>query len=105
VSKSLLHDLQVSSTGEQPGGNPQGKRFLVKDYPKDREFRRFKLSAQIVAKLQAHVVEHGLGRDDLLFWAPEPDGPQVRKLRLVVDSETLGLTEPNAVGRRYGTGR
>ena len=87
-----------------PQFHPQGGRFLVKDYPKDREFRRFKLSAQIVAKLQAHVVEHGLGRDDLLFWAPEPDGPRVRKLRLVVDPETLGLTEPNAAGRRYRHG-
>ena len=33
----------------------------MKDYPKDREFRRLKLSAQIAAKLQAHVVEHELG--------------------------------------------
>ena len=87
-----------------PKFHPAGGRFLVKDYPKDREFRRFKLSAQIVAKLQAHVVEHDLGRDDLLFWAPEPDGPKVRKLRLVVDPETLGLTEPNAQGRRYRHG-
>ena len=87
-----------------PKFHPQGKRFLVKDYPKDREFRRFKLSAQIVAKLQAHVVEHDLGRDDLLFWAPEPDEPRVRKLRLVADPETLGLTGPNAQGRRYKHG-
>jgi integrase len=72
--------LTVSRTVVQvsPKFHPAGGRFLVKDYPKDREFRRFKLSVQIVAKLQAHVVEHGLGRDDLLFWAPEPDGPRVR---------------------------
>jgi integrase len=98
--------LTVSRTVVQvsPKFHPAGGRFLVKDYPKDREFRRFKLSAQIVAKLQAHVVEHDLGRNDLLFWAPEPDGPKVRKLRLVVDPETLGLTEPNAQGRRYRHG-
>jgi hypothetical protein len=90
--------LTVSRTVVQvsPKFHPAGDRFLVKDYPKDGEFRRFKLSAQIVAKLQAHVVEHDLGRNDLLFWAPEPDGPKVRKLRLVVDPEALGLTEPNA---------
>jgi integrase len=87
-----------------PQFHPEGKRFLIKDYPKDRESRRFKLSAQIVAKLQAHVVQHDLGRDDLLFWAPEPDGPRVRKLRLVVDPASLGLTEPNAQGRRYRDG-
>ena len=39
-----------------------------------------------------------------MLWTPEPDGPRVRKLRLVVDPETLGLTEPNAQGRRYRHG-
>src|SRR5215470_5738886 len=34
-----------------PQFHPQGGRFLVKDYPKDKGFRRFGLSAQIVAKL------------------------------------------------------
>ena len=53
-----------------PEFHPEGGRFLVKPYPKDKEYRRFKLSAQITAKLQAHVEERGLGRDDLLFQAP-----------------------------------
>jgi integrase len=87
-----------------PRFHPQGGRFLVKDYPKDKEFRRFKLSTQIVAKLTAHVEGHGLGRGDLLFQAPEEDGPRVRKLRLVADPDTLGRTDPNAVGRRYRHG-
>ena len=47
----------------QPRFHPTGGRFLVKDYPKDRESRRFKLSAQITAKLRAHMVEHDLGRE------------------------------------------
>jgi hypothetical protein len=42
----------------------------VKPHPKDKEYRRFKLSAQITAKLRAQVVEHELGRDDLLSQAP-----------------------------------
>jgi len=39
-----------------PRFHPDGQRFLVKDYPKDREYRRLKLSVQITAKLKAHVV-------------------------------------------------
>ncbi len=45
-----------------PRFHPEGGRFLVKPYPKDKEYRRFKLSAQITAKLKAHVTEHGLDR-------------------------------------------
>ena len=41
--------------------HPDGGRFLVKDYPKDKEYRRFKLSQQITAKIQAHVTANGLG--------------------------------------------
>jgi integrase len=35
--------------------HPEGERFLVKEYPKDEEHRRLKLSPQISAKLKAHV--------------------------------------------------
>ena len=47
--------------------HPDGERFLVKDYPKDKEYRRLKLSPQITAKLKAHVRSRRLGPDDLLF--------------------------------------
>jgi integrase len=87
-----------------PQFHPTGERFLVKDYPKDKEFRRLKLSAQIAAKLQAHAFYRGLAQDDLVFQAPESNGPRIRKPRLVVGPETLGLTEPNAMGRRYRHG-
>jgi hypothetical protein len=87
-----------------PRFHPEGGRFLVKDYPKDREYRRLKLSVQIVAKLKADVNKLGLGRDDLLFKAPADEGPRVRKRRLVADLDSLGLTEPNAAGRRYWHG-
>jgi integrase len=85
-----------------PKFHPQGGRFLVKDYPKDRESRRFKLSAQITAKLKAHVTSHQLGRDDLLFKAPDAEAAPV--LAVVADPETLGHTGPNAAGRRYRHG-
>lgn len=47
--------------------HPSGKRFLVVNYPKDKESRRFKLSKQICKKLAAHIKALGLGPDDLLF--------------------------------------
>ncbi|HLK02643.1 MAG TPA: tyrosine-type recombinase/integrase [Streptosporangiaceae bacterium] len=44
--------------------HPTGGRFLVVNYPKDKEFRRFKLSPQICRKLAAHIKALGLGPDD-----------------------------------------
>ena len=78
--------------------HPDGKRFLVKHYPKDKEYRRVKLSPQIAAKLRAHMKAHRLGPDALLFarraTAPVP-------LRVITESGTPGFTEPNEAGRRY----
>jgi integrase len=88
----------------QPRFHPDGGRFLIKEYPKDGEFRRFKLSTQITDKLRAHVTERGLGRDDLIFQAPPLDEPRIRKLRLVTDPESLGRTEPNPQGHTYRHG-
>jgi integrase len=81
--------------------HPDGKRFLVKHYPKDKEYRRLKLSPQIVAKLKAHIKAHMLGLDALLFArrAPAP-----LPLHMVTESGTLGFTEPNEAGRRYRHG-
>jgi integrase len=84
-----------------PKFHPEGGRFLVKPYPKDKEYRRFKLSAQITGKLKDHVVERGLGWDDLLFEMPVEERPRIRVSRLDADLDALGRTEPNAAGRRY----
>jgi len=81
--------------------HPDGKRFLVKHYPKDKEYRRLKLSQQIVAKIKAHVTAQNLGPDSLLFarrTAP-PAEP-----RTVPEPGTLGLTAPSEAGRRYRHG-
>ena len=79
--------------------HPEGKRFLVKDYPKDKEYRRLKLSPQIMAKLKAHIKAHSLGPDDLLF---------ARRLTaeapLRVVTEPAGMTDPNEDGRQYRHG-
>ncbi|MGH3713664.1 MAG: tyrosine-type recombinase/integrase [Micromonosporaceae bacterium] len=83
-----------------PKFHPDGGRFLVKEYPKDKEPRRLILSAQITRKLQAHIDDHALTADDLLFrFRPVPRDPVV-----VPDPDSLGLTEPNSVGRRYRHG-
>jgi site-specific recombinase XerD len=83
-----------------PKFHPDGGRFLVKEYPKDKEFRRFKLSAQIASKISAHITEHKLDRDDLLFTAPREPLPKAPK-PAPVDPARLLLTEPNAEGRQY----
>jgi integrase len=86
-----------------PQFHPTGGRFLVKEYPKDKEFRRLKLTRQLVAKLEAHIKEDELGQESLLFtWRPEPAPP--RRLRAVPKPEELGLTEPNEAGRQYPHG-
>jgi integrase len=43
-----------------PKFHPDGGRFIVKEYPKDMEFRRFKLSRQMVDKLEEHIRSEGL---------------------------------------------
>jgi integrase len=87
-----------------PKFHPEGSRFLVKPYPKDKEYRRFKLSTQITAKLKEHVLERGLGYDDLFFEMPVEERPRVRVPRLDAGLDALGCTEPNAAGRRYRHG-
>jgi integrase len=85
-----------------PDEHPAGGRFLVKDYPKDKEYRRFKLSAQITAKLVVHIQARGLGPDDLLFSYHLPDRPAGRPGSAVAQSH--GMTDPNENGRRYRHG-
>ena len=86
-----------------PKFEPNGKRFAVKNYPKDKEYRRLKLSAQLVRKIEAHVRTAGLGRGDLLF-AHQMRRPASGALRVAPDPNGLGLTEPNDKGRRYRHG-
>lgn len=82
--------------------SPDGRRFVVK-LPKDNEHRRFKLSRQIVVKLQAHADALELQPDDLLF-AMRREEPSRPQLRVLPDPDTLGMTEPNSNGRRYRHG-
>jgi integrase len=81
--------------------HPDGRRLAVKEYLKDREWRRLGLSEQIVRKLSAHVTTHGLGADDLFFVRRPDPGPRPA---VPADPATLGLTTPNAAGRQYRHG-
>jgi hypothetical protein len=81
--------------------HPTGDRFLIKNYPKDKQPRRLGLSRHIRDQLTEHV--HGMAPSELVFPAP----PLARKNDHRADSpdaDTLGLTEPNAAGHTYGHG-
>lgn len=87
-----------------PKFHPTGERFLVKEYPKPGKQRRFKLSAQIVGKLQVHRDAKRLGSNDLLFAIHEQGARALTLLGAVPSSGELGLTSPNEKGRRYKHG-
>ncbi|MBA9002160.1 tyrosine-type recombinase/integrase [Thermomonospora cellulosilytica] len=87
-----------------PEFHPTGGRFLVKPYPKGREYRRFKLSTQITRKLQAHVQARSLQENDLLFSYWEDDRPKERKQPIFLAPGTHGKTAPNEKGRVYDHG-
>ncbi len=95
--------VTVSRTAVEvnPKYHPSGGRFLVKEYPKDKEWRRFRLSGAITAKLQASVDERALAPEDLIFVYRVPD-PQTR-ISTAIPTD-LGLTEPNGAGHRYRHG-
>ena len=80
--------------------HPAGGRFLVKEYPKDGEYRRLKLTSQMAGKLRAYARERGLSGDDLVFAMPER-GPV---LKMLPSPDRLGRTGPNAAGRTYRHG-
>jgi integrase len=85
-----------------PDEHPSGGRFLVKDYPKDKEYRRFKLSAQITAKIMMHIKACRLGPGDLLFSYQAPDQSAVK--RGLAPTSSPGMTDPDDQGRRYRHG-
>jgi len=65
------------------------------------EYRRFRLSAQITAKIMAHIEARGLGADDLLFSYRAPDRPAARHRPAATQSP--GMTDPNEKGAGTGT--
>lgn len=84
---------------------PDGQRFAVKDYPKDREWRRLGLAPHLVNTLATHIRDRRLATSDLLFTTPEITGPRRYVIPDVLpDPRNLGWTEPNEQGRHYRHG-
>lgn len=98
------HLLTVSRAVVQisPKHPATATQFLVKEYPKDRHYRRLRLSAALVDRIKTHVTDHGLGPDDLIF-TYQPTRATVVVFPPVA-TDALGLTEPNQHGRRYRHG-
>ncbi len=86
-----------------PKYHPEGKRFHVKQYPKDGEMRRFKVDKQVIQKIDGHVKAKGLKPDDLLFELRQELEAQPR-LSVLPDPKELGKTVPNEKGNRYDHG-
>jgi integrase len=84
-----------------PKFHPEGRRFLVKDYPKDKEWRQFRVADHLLDKIKDHIATRGLRPDDLLFQFRQLDGPRRRIPDVLPDPATLGRTEPNPNGRTY----
>jgi integrase len=91
---------------------PDAPRFVVKDYPKDKEYRRVQISPETATLLREHIQTNRLGRDDLLFAVPTPDPEPELELELVAAAEDapppdlaeLGRTDPNKAGLTYRHG-
>jgi len=87
-----------------PRFHPDCRRFLVKDYPKDKEWRQLRIAEYLVDKIRQLIAERKLGRDDLLFELVPYDAPRRRVPTVLPDPATLGWTEPNEKGRVYQHG-
>ena len=57
--EAITRVLTVGRTVVQvdPKFHPDGERFLVKEYPKDKEYRRLKLSAQLARKIGTYITD------------------------------------------------
>ncbi len=94
--------LTVARAVTETTAPTEGERFGVKDYPKDKEYRRLNLSPALCAALGQHIADNTLNRTDLLFGFPliQADGGHPHR-----DAEQpTGHTGPNQHGRTYPHG-
>ena len=96
-----LINVRRAVTDIQVAFRVDGNRFAIKDYPKGRKPRRFKLAPSIAAKLETHVTDERLRPEDLLFRYRPPTWQDIPE---VPDPDTLGRTAPNAKGRTHQHG-
>jgi hypothetical protein len=98
VSRVVIQ-LKSRSRGE-------GVDFVIKDHPKDKEWRQLRLSDHLLDKLKDHIAALSIGPDDLLFEMRQSRQSRRRTLpEQLPDPDILGFTEPNKKGRshRHGT--
>jgi integrase len=54
--------------------SPTGERMIVKDYPKDNEFRTLRVSETLLRAIARRIEQLNLARDDLIFASTETAG-------------------------------
>ena len=54
--------------------SPTGERMIVKDYPKDNEFRTLRVSETLLTRIARRIEQLRLGHDDLIFASTETAG-------------------------------
>jgi len=54
--------------------SPTGQRMIVKDYPKDNEYRTLRVSETLLQSIARRIERLGLGRDDLIFASTDTAG-------------------------------
>lgn len=82
--------------------HPTGGRFLVKDYPKNHEYRTLRLSRPLTTRLCAYLTEQQLGAQDLVFSRyPAAHDNVVTDAPNITDA--ADVIEPTT-GRRYRHG-
>ena len=103
--------LTVSRAVTETTAPADGTRFAVKAYPKDKEYRRLKLSTTVCTALREHIANHNLDRTDLLFPHAllDADSGQTPAETIAArdaaeTTEPSGRTEPNDRGRTYPHG-
>jgi integrase len=101
--------LTVSRAVTETTAPADGTRFAVKAYPKDKEYRRLKLSAAVCTSLRNYIAHNKLDRADLLFPLSllDADTGQHRAeatAALEAAAEPTGRTEPSDRGRTYPHG-
>ena len=99
--------LTVARAVTETTAPTNGDRFSVKDYPKDKEYRRLNLSPALCAALADHITEN-LSPGQLLFPFPllETDGAQrpLDTTAIEQPAQPTGRTAPNWHGRTYPHG-
>ena len=81
--------------------HPTGERFLIKNYPKDKQPRSLGLSRHIRDLLTNHIT--GKAPAELLFPTPPPAAKRDEPAD-TAHADTLGPTEPNSAGHTYHHG-